>query len=471
MTAPTAPTAPATAPCVVIAGLSARAAAESAARAGFRVVAVDAFGDLDLARSATVVRVPGAGARRYEAGAAARAADPVRADAAAYVGGFENHPAAVERLGAGRALWGNPAAVLRRVRDPLGLVRSLALRGCPVPAVRAAAAARGAARVGAGGVGEVRAGEWGAGAPPQLHDAPERGVWQHRSGAPDIDSTPSVWLVKRRASGGGRGVAAWGAGDPVPRGAVLQERIDGVPGSVAFVADGHRAVPFALSRQLVGEAAFGATGFVYCGSILAPAGDAQFARDAALYAAAVRLAEAVVDAFGLVGANGVDFVARDGVPFPVEVNPRYSASMELAERAFGFGVFAAHARACGGGSAGDAAAPGGAQPRVPAPAEALTGAPSREPARALPAIDLAALRRGAPAVGKAVVYARRAVTMGETGGWLDDPTVADVPHPGERIGAGRPICTVFAQARDAVGCHAALVRRAGRVYDAVEGGR
>jgi predicted ATP-grasp superfamily ATP-dependent carboligase len=193
----------------------------------------------------------------------------------------------------------------------------------------------------------------------------------------------------------------------------------------------------------VGEGAFGAAGFVYCGSILAPAGDAQFARDGALCAAAIRLAEAVVDAFGLVGVNGVDFVARDGVPFPIEVNPRYSASMELAERAFGFGVFAAHARACGG----DALDP------------------------ALPAVDLATWRCGAPALGTAVVYARRDVTVGDTGGWLDDATLADVPHPGEHIGAGRPICTVFAEGRDAASCHAALVRRAGRVYDAVEGGR
>src|SRR5216110_553778 len=47
-----------------------------------------------------------------------------------------------------------------------------------------------------------------------------------------------------------------------------------------------RAVPVGVSRQLVGEHAFGAAGYRYCGNILAAAGDAQFARDEALVDAA-----------------------------------------------------------------------------------------------------------------------------------------------------------------------------------------
>src|SRR5207244_5991154 len=56
------------------------------------------------------------------------------------------------------------------------------------------------------------------------------------------------------------------------------------------------------------------------------------------------------------------------------VNPRYTAAMELVERAYGISLFAVHARAC---------------------------------RQALPAFDLAAVRRRAPeAIGKAIVYAR-----------------------------------------------------------------
>ena len=66
------------------------------------------------------------------------------------------------------------------------------------------------------------------------------------------------------------------------------------------------------------------------------------------------------------------------------------------------------------------------------------------------------------AFGKAIVFARHDVTVGNTREWID-LGIRDVPHPGEQIQAGRPVCTVFATGRDALGCHAALVERAERV--------
>jgi uncharacterized protein len=46
----------------------------------------------------------------------------------------------------------------------------------------------------------------------------------------------------------------------------------------------------------------------------------------------------------------------------------------------------------------------------------------------------------ARAAGKAVVFATEDMVVGELEG------VRDVPHPGERIAKGRPICTVVATA-------------------------
>jgi predicted ATP-grasp superfamily ATP-dependent carboligase len=227
-------------------------------------------------------------------------------------------------------------------------------------------------------------------------------------------------------------VCEWRRGAAVPRSSYLQERIEGTPASVVFVAAGGRAVPLAVSRQLVGDAAFGASGFRYCGSVLAGAGDAQLHDDGALFGRAVALAQAAAAEYGLVGVNGVDFVARRGVPYAIEVNPRYCASMELAERQYRVSVFGAHAAACAGG--------------------------------ALPAFELAEARRGAAAVGKAVLFARRAVRAGDTRPWLGDASVRDVPHPGERIDAGQPVCTVFADGADGAACYDALVRRADSVY-------
>ncbi len=375
---------------MLLAGVSTRAVAESAARTGFRVTALDAFADLDQHAGVRASAVAGEAGGRYTAGAAARAGGAIACDAVAYVSDFENHASAVRTLARGRALWGNPPAVLARVRAPGALAVALRARG---------------------------------------HAAPATATAEHAGAA------AARWLVKPHASGGGRGVRSWRRDTGVPRGCSLQEYVDGVPGSVVFVADGRRAVVLGMSRQLVGEGAFGARGFRYCGSVLAGAGDAQFAADCALLAAAAGLADAATDAFGLVGVNGVDFIACDGVPHAIEVNPRYTASMELVEHAYGVSVFGAHAAACAGG--------------------------------ALPAFDVRAARRGARATGKAVLFAPRALVAGDTRPWLDDPSVRDVPRPGQPIPAGGPVCTVFADGTDAAACRDALVRRARAVYDAL----
>ena len=383
---------------VLIVGTSARAAAESAARAGFDVTALDAFGDLDQHPSVHARSVQrDFDERAFTASTAARAAQATACDAVAYLSPFENHPRTVGTLARGRALWGNGPEVLRDVRNPLRVVRALADR-------RLAAAA-------------VVAGD--------ESDAVD-------DDAPGMVSNEGAWLAKPFASGGGLRVRSWDRFEKVPRGCYLQERIEGMPGSISFVAAGRRSVPLCVSRQLIGDSAFGADRYRYCGSILAPRGDESFGRDEELVDRACVLANAVAEEFGLVGVNGVDFVAHGGAPYAIEVNPRWSASMELAERAYGISVFGAHARACSAGT--------------------------------LPAFDLAHARRHQPAFGKAIVFARTAVTLGDTRRWIGDATVRDVPQPGERISAGRPVCTVLADGRNASACYEALVHRADRLY-------
>jgi predicted ATP-grasp superfamily ATP-dependent carboligase len=198
-----------------------------------------------------------------------------------------------------------------------------------------------------------------------------------------------------------------------------------------FLADGGRALPLGLSRQLVGEPAFGAQGFRYCGSLLAGTRQPVFERQNDLLGAAGALAQAVTEQFGLVGLNGVDFIARDGVPYPIEVNPRYSASMELVERANGLSLFELHRAACEG---------------------------------TLPA-GLPALRAVA---AKAIVFARRDVIVGDTLRWTAGGDVADVPQPGERIRAGHPICTIFAGGADSDACVQRLKAGAERIYRTIE---
>ena len=374
---------------VLIVGVSTRAFAVSAAQAGYRVGAIDAFGDLDQAARLPVTALRRESGSGWSARAAARASRGVRCDAVVYVSSLENHPAAVRLLARGRRLLGNPPAVLERVRDPILVTRAFARAGFRVPAVR------------------LRS--------PRTDDG-------------------TRWLLKPRASGGGHGIQPWRPGEGVAASHYLQERVRGVPGSIVFVADGRRAVPLLITRQIVGEAAFGARRFKYCGNIAAGA-TPQFAAEDLLVERASLLAAFITREFGLIGVNGIDFIARNGVPWPIEINPRYSASMELAERSYGVSVFAAHAAGCAG---------------------------------KLTPFDLPAARGHARAAGKAVVYARCRVRLGDTRSWLRAGWIADVPRPGGTIDRGAPICTVFAEARSAERCHEALVRRARRIYRKVE---
>jgi predicted ATP-grasp superfamily ATP-dependent carboligase len=372
-------------PHVLIVGVSTRALAVSAAHAGYRVTAVDAFGDADLRAVAEVIALRRDGGTPYRPGPVVAAARSVTADLLAYTSNFENHPLAVAALARGRRLLGNPPAVLQRVRNPLVLIRALRARGLATPLTRASAPAAG------------------------------------------LDGLR--WLLKPRHSGGGHGTRPWRRGLPVSRRAYVQERITGVPGSIVFAADGRGAVPLGVSRQLVGERDFGGRGFRYSGSLLASRGAPLFERQGELVERAIALAQAATEAFGLRGVNGLDFIARAGVPLPIEVNPRYSASMELVERATGLSVFAVHVDACDG--------------RLPA-----------------------APRPAARTFGKAILYARRDVVAVKLRG--AGAALADLPHPGERIGRGHAICSVLADAADAGGCVRALSDAAAAVYGALE---
>src|SRR5437879_5615595 len=233
----------------------------------YDVAAVDGYGDLDLVACATVVRVARVRGR-FSTRAAVAAARALECDAVVYEASFENHPRAVRALARARPLWGNGPAALARARDPRRLARVAAAAGLPAPRLRFSRPPVGAA-----------------------------------------------WLMKPLRSGGGAGVVPWRRGARLPRGCYVQQRIAGVTGSIVFAADGRCAVPLGLSRILAGERRFGADGFRYCGNILGAAGDPQFPDEARLLERAARLAQAVTAAWGLVGVNGVDFVARRGVPF------------------------------------------------------------------------------------------------------------------------------------------------------------
>ena len=363
---------------VLVTGVSARALARSALAAGHDVVAVDGFGDRDLVehRPRSLRHVL---AHPFRPAHAARIAAAIGADAVAYASNFENYPSALAVLGTGRVIWGNSPSVLRRVRRAESVTAALRAAGLPAP------------RLG--------------------HESDDRAV--------------SRWLVKPRRSGGGRGIRRWSPGERVRRSEYRQELIDGTSGSLVFLADGRDIAPLALTRQLVGDARLGGWGHCYVGSQLASQGHPLFEAQGPLMESARCAAAALTHAFGLVGLNTVDFIARDGVAWPVEVNPRHSASVELIERELDVSLFTAHVEAVHG-----------VLPRR-----------LHDPLgwRAVP--------------GKAVLYARRRFTMTGSDALLAASDVADVTSDGTVVPAGAPVCTVFARGTSHEDCLAALIAR------------
>jgi predicted ATP-grasp superfamily ATP-dependent carboligase len=381
---------------LLICGASARAAAFSALQAGLRPWCADLFGDADLqACSPTHVL----SSSNYPEGFVqiARGGPP---GPWLYTGGLENRPSLVRRISQARTLWGNDATVLRRARAPRTLHNACREAGTPCPA------------------GHCRPAELPLG---------------------------GRWLVKPRIGTGGSGIRFW-AGEPFVGGnrrLYLQQFVKGDACAAVYIGDGHKAQLLGLTRQLVGVSWLHARRFSYCGSI------GPLPLPLPVRAALERLGNALASGSGLRGLFGVDCILKDGVPWPVEVNPRYTASVEVLEYGLGLAALGLHRQ------------------------QFATEHPIAKP-QAAPAIPRS---NRLPFIGKAILFARAPVVFPQDGPWIPTleqirahrfaegldhpPSFGDIPRAGQRIDAGRPILTFFVRADSVAGCLESLREIAG----------
>lgn len=361
-------------------GASARAAMMSLARAGFSAWAVDLFADRDLARLAPVARCS---FENYP-DALPRLAEQFPPGPVLYTGGLENYPDVVRELAGRRPLWGNGPDGLTRVRDPYALSDVLV--------------------------------------PPGIADTP---IISSRAVAPD--AVRCVWKSFR--STGGLGVRFAQPGAPTPAGCYLQEFVDGPSMSAQFVTSAEHTTLLAVTDQLAGEPWLHSRPFTYCGNI----GPVYVSSE--LVGILSQIGDAVGRWARLRGVWGVDFILRDGQPYPVDVNPRYTAGLEVVEYGCRYAPLADHVEAFG-----LSPCPAGPCPRT-----------SR-------------------VVGKAIYFAPHPVVFPPAGPWDADltgefdpwrlPGFADIPHPGEPIDAGSPVLTVFASGSTPAECGEQLQSRA-----------
>lgn len=364
---------------LAVVGASCRAVAMSALRAGYEVVAADLFADADLQRACAATRIAGYPDALADWLAAAQC------DGWLYTGALENHPELTSRMAKLRPLLGNGAAALRAVRNPLLLQ----------PVLR-------------------DAGLWF----PETVDSPKR---------LPLDGS---WLCKTYRGASGSGVWLLNGTPALERAeterAVFQRFIGGVSAAAVLVCSSGGGQLLGVTRQLVGDALSGAKPWHYSGSIgpLHISGDVK--------SQLIQLADLLSRRFQLRGVVGVDLVIANDRAWLLEINPRYSASVEIVERVTGVSAIEEHVAACSGSTT-----------------EPVDPLKSGRPA--LPAVDPTKVATH----GKAILYAKRAVVVtpdffdwaiARSSVVTEDCQIADIPRAGEGIQAGRPVLTVFAAA-------------------------
>ena len=367
---------------LLLVGGSVRAAAMSARRAGFEPLAIDRFADADLRRIC----------RNFqpydELRQVAKLACGLPTADWMYTGPLENHVSLIEQLTEQRELLGTAPAVVRRIRNPWDLAAALRQAGLRCPRLKL--------------LGEV----------------PVEGQW----------------LRKPLQAAGGFGIERFvpARSDNTAASIYFQEFIPGRSIGAIFVAANGKSKFVGATEQLLGPAWGGAREFQYVGSV----GPITLSTEPVQ--ALSDIGNCIASSFAVQGLFGVDAIVNDEGIWPVEVNPRYTASVEILERAMNIAAIQWHVAACRDG-------------KLP-----VSDHKGRMGLQARPAND----RPGNPSYtnsngarhGKAVVYANRRITIDTK---LEQellarnesdaaPTVADIPTAGTIVDEGEPLTTLFA---------------------------
>lgn len=373
---------------ILVIGIDAAALATSAKMAGYNVFAADYFGDQDLKRAckdnlSIIAQKPGKSCKRLETNFSPNALLSLtkkllathRIDAVLLASGLEDSFQPLAKLNDLIPIIGNNPKIIKKVRDKTQFFHELKKIAIPHPETA-------------------------------LARNPDEG----KRAAKDIGYPV---MVKPLAGFGGVGIRKVKDRDELgkvfpqvvslSRGVLIQEFVSGMDASVSFLSSKKAAVVLTLSEQLLGIQGVGQKEpFGYCGNIVpASANEAlmDMCRDTV---------QKIASHFSLTGSNGVDLViSKDGIPYVVEVNPRFHGTLECVERILGINLVNAHIKACVEGT-------------------------------------LPLLVEGRPTTSyvRLILYAlRRSITPRLTG----IAEARDIPLPGVIIEEGEPLCSIVVE--------------------------
>jgi predicted ATP-grasp superfamily ATP-dependent carboligase len=371
----------------LITGVSTRAIAESAVKSGHPVFTIDYFGDRDqkqIVENFSLLRefnLP------FRAENLIEVCSRFDFDSFVYISNFENFPQLIEKLAARAEILGNTPDTIRKIRDWKELRYFMTENSIPFPETLL---------------------------PGEEERVADKGGW----------------LLKPTKSGGGSRIKAW-EGETLSNNQVIQRYVEGIPASACFAADGYKCILIGLSAQLIGIDELGATGFTWCGNILPLPLDEKerhYITDQMEKTASLLTAH-----FKLKGVCGIDFIIsgdRGGrlTPYIVEINPRYTASMELVENLYGLNIYSIHINSLQGN---------------------------------LPDFSVAEIH-STRFLAKGILFARSDIKIKETANWKRRG-IRDIPFEGDMIERGHPVCTILADGSDYYECRSNLFAMAERI--------
>jgi predicted ATP-grasp superfamily ATP-dependent carboligase len=367
---------------LLLVGVDVAALAVSAHRAGYRVHVVDVFGDRECRafteRSLSIVeQVSGRSCGRFEAvfspeallNLAEKLARDYSYDGVILSSGLEDSPESLSRLEDIAPLLGNTRQAISGVRDRKRFHESLSRLGIHGPMTLSAS-----------NVVEAKEAAQQLGYPVVLKpNVGFGGANIHRA----LNEEELVRITEKRNDG-----------------FLVQQYVEGVAASTSLIATQDHSVAVTVNRQILGVASLGAPGaFAYCGNIV-PHDDSEKVNSRCR-----KVSEKVVEAFGLVGSNGVDLVIdHSGQPWVIEVNPRFQGTLECVETVLGANLVEAHLAA--------------------------------------------SLRNRLPKLGKAKGYCVRLILYSREPSLVPDlrqfSWVRDIPIPGVIVERNEPLCSVVA---------------------------
>ena len=350
---------------LILIGASVRALAFSCIRAGYQPWCIDLYADEDLAKNCPTTPITKSFPNEISALIKTAPVAPIL-----YTGGLENHPALLQSLSAERTILGVTGNTLTNLRNTYELYNLLNSKQINTPAIIIS--------------------------------------------TKDLNKETS-YLRKPKYRSGGLGIKHF---DPSKQAMVddsdfyYQEFIKGESRSAIFCFSESCFELLGVSIQSSGTQSLHAVDFLYSGNM----GPVKPCNSELIELQTI--GEIISSNYRPLGLLGMDYILNDSKVYPLEINPRYTASMEVLELALGQNFITKHLQAFG------------IKPiyENPAPSETTV-------------------------IGKAIYYAPHDVLIPKEAPWLSidaNPRLfspfADIPKIGSAIQKSSPVVTIFAKA-------------------------